>query len=82
MVQAAIYLVLAACVVGIISTFATGLQIDLTNWGSVSQLLNWGFYFIPLSTFIWCFTIVMIVQKADLIWAGMTWLLRRIPGQG
>lgn len=59
-----------------------GVLVDWSVWNRIGDVLNYGFYFIPIDTFLWCLGVVLTVQNAHLIWAGMTWLLRRIPGQG
>lgn len=45
------------------------------------DLMSYGFYFVPLSTFVFCFAVVFIIQNANIAWAIFEWILRRIPTQ-
>lgn len=81
---ALVYAILAVCALGVVANLMP--YLDFTTayemWSSVGMVLNYGFYFIPASTFIWCLSIIILVEQANLVWAGFNWILRRIPGQG
>lgn len=47
-----------------------------------ADLMSYGFYFVPVGTFITCLAVIIAVQNAELAWNIFNWLLRRIPGQG
>ena len=72
-------------------TFALWIIGLLPNLGSLTisdsvsgflEVVAYGFWLIPMNVFVTCFGIILVVQNSDFVIAGITWLLRRIPGQG
>lgn len=78
-----IYLALAAVAGTLAVSMMPDLNVDFTAyWNTVGTILNYGFYFIPVGTFLWCLGIFLAIQSMEFVWAGMMWIIRRIPGQG
>jgi len=61
--------------------YSEGLSANVTN--ALNTLLGYVAavsYFFPLGTLVFLSVLTIAVHKAQLIWAGVNWIIRKIPG--
>lgn len=70
----------AVWVIGLLPNL-TGFQL-FSGIGKFIDLASYAFYFIPLPAFVFALTLILVFEKANVFMGALTWILRRIPGQG
>lgn len=84
MITAIIISALSAMVLFLISNVMPDLSLIVFSeqFTEMIEIFSYGFNFVPMTTFLFCLSVIIVVQNADFTWAVFNWLLRRIPGQG